>query len=84
MRVELPMSKLIANDLDGGNVKMHLERMTQMTRQTLIYKIIQSLHDEGALDVHNYLNYIEQVNDMYNIIERVLDNIVLIEGEVLQ
>ena len=55
-----------------------------MTRQTLIYKIIQSLHDEGALEVDNYYNYIEQANDMYNIIERVLDNIVLIEGSVIE
>lgn len=54
-----------------------------MTRQTLIYKIIQSLNDEGALDVNNYLN-IEQVDDMYKIIERVLDNIVLVEGSVIE
>lgn len=55
-----------------------------MTRQTLIYKIIQRLHEEGALEVDNYMNYIEQANDMYKIIERVLDNIVLIEGSVIE
>lgn len=78
------MSNLIANDLDGGNVKTNLERMIQMTRQTLIYKIIQSLNDEGALDVNNYMNYIDQAEDIYNIIERVLDNIVLVEGSVIE
>lgn len=55
-----------------------------MTRQTLIYKIIQSLHDEGVLEVNNYMNYIEQANDIYNIIERALDNIILIEGSVIE
>lgn len=55
-----------------------------MTRQTLIWKMINALHDEGALDIDNYSTYIEQTGDMYEIIERVLDNIVLIEGEVLQ
>lgn len=54
-----------------------------MTRQTLIYKIIQRLHEEGALDVNNYLNYIEQVDDMYNIIEEELDGILLIEGSII-
>ena len=55
-----------------------------MTRQTLIYKIIQSLNDEGALDVKNYLNYVEQVNDMYTIVERVLDDYVIVEGSVIE
>lgn len=55
-----------------------------MTRQTLIWKMINALHDEGALEVNNYMNYIEQSNDMYKVIERVLDNIVLIEGSVIE
>ena len=55
-----------------------------MTRQTLIWKMINSLHEEGALEIENYMNYIEQANDMYSIIERVLDNIVLIEGSVIE
>ena len=78
------MSKLIANDLDGGNVKTHLEGMIQMTKQTLIWKMINALHDEGALEIENYHGYIEQAEDMYEIIERVLDNIVLIEGSVIE
>lgn len=55
-----------------------------MTRQTLIYKIIQRLHEEGALEVNNYINYIEQANDMYNIIEKELDDFTLIKGDVLK
>lgn len=55
-----------------------------MTRQTLIYKIVQTLNDEGILDVHNYPNNIEQCKDVHDIIERVLDNIVLIEGSVVE
>lgn len=55
-----------------------------MTRQTLIYKIIQRLHEEGALEVDNYYNYIEQANDMYNIIKEELDGFTLIKGEVLK
>lgn len=55
-----------------------------MTRQTLIYKIIQSLKEEGALDVNNYITYVDQVDDMYSVIERVLDDYVIVEGEVLR
>lgn len=55
-----------------------------MTRQTLIYKIIQRLHEEGALEVNNYMNYIEQANDIYSIIEKELDGILLIEGRAIE
>ena len=55
-----------------------------MTRQTLIYKIIQSLHEEGALDVNNYPTYVDQVDDMYSVIERVLDDYVIVEGSVIE
>lgn len=54
-----------------------------MTRESLIYKIIQSLHDEGALDINNYYGYSEQVNDMYSIIEKILDDYVIIEGHTI-
>lgn len=54
-----------------------------MTRESLIYKIIQSLHDEGALDINNYYDYSEQANDMYSIIEKILDDYVIIEGHVI-
>lgn len=55
-----------------------------MTRQTLVYKIIQRLKEEGALEIENYMNYIEQVNDMYNIIEEELKDFTLIKGEVIE
>lgn len=55
-----------------------------MKRNTLIAKIVQTLNDEGALDVDNYPNNIEQCIDVHDIIERVLDNVVLIEGSVIE
>lgn len=55
-----------------------------MKRDTLIYKIVQALNDEGALDVNNYLNNIEQCKDVHDVIERTLDGIVLIEGRVIE
>lgn len=55
-----------------------------MIRQTLIYNIVQKLHEEGALRVNNHMNYIDQANSIYNIIERVLDNVVLLEGSVIE
>lgn len=55
-----------------------------MKRDTLIWKIVQSLHDAGALEIDNYMNYIEQANDIHNIIEKVLDGVVLIQGEVME
>lgn len=55
-----------------------------MKRDTLIYKIVQSLNDNGALDVNNYLNNIEQCKDVHDIIEKALDGVVLIQGEVME
>lgn len=55
-----------------------------MTKQTPIYKLIQRLKEEGALEIENYMNYIEQVNAIYSIIERELDGILLIEGRVIE
>lgn len=45
-----------------------------MKKDTLIWKITNKLHDEGALELGNYMNYIEQANDIHDIIEgRVID-----------
>ena len=33
-----------------------------MKRDTLIWKMINRLHDEGALELGNYMNDIEQAN----------------------
>lgn len=55
-----------------------------MKRDTLIWKMINRLHDEGALELGNYMNYIEQANDIHNIIERELDGYGLFEGGVLE
>ncbi len=54
-----------------------------MNREILIYKIIQTLNEEGALDINNYCGYPEQANDMYSIIDKCLDDYVIIEGRVV-
>lgn len=54
-----------------------------MKRDTLIYKIVQALNDEGALDVNNYSNNIEQCTDVHDIIEKVLDDYVIVEGRMV-
>lgn len=55
-----------------------------MTRDTLIWMIINKLHDEGALELDNYVNYIEQANDIHNIIEEILNSYVIIQGRVIE
>ena len=55
-----------------------------MKRDTLIWKIVQTLNDEGTLDINNYLNYIEQANDIHDIIEKELDGYLLVKGEVME
>ncbi|WP_190283555.1 hypothetical protein [Cellulosilyticum sp. WCF-2] len=55
-----------------------------MKRDTLIYKIIQLLNDNGSLDVNNYLNNIEQCKDVHDIIEKVLDDYVIVEGQIIE
>ncbi|ADZ82597.1 hypothetical protein [Cellulosilyticum lentocellum] len=55
-----------------------------MKRDTLIWKIVNRLHDERALELDNYMNYIEQANDIYKIIERELKDFTLIQGEVME
>ena len=55
-----------------------------MKRDTLIWKIVQSLNENGALDVNNYLNYVEQANDIHDIIEKELDRYLIVSGEVME
>ena len=55
-----------------------------MKKDTLIWKIINKLHDEGALELSNYVNYIEQANDIHDIIEKILIDYVIIEGVVVE
>lgn len=55
-----------------------------MKRETLIYKIVQSLNDNGALDVNNYLNNVEQCKEVHDIIEKALDGVLLIEGRLIE
>lgn len=54
-----------------------------MTRQALIKKMVYMLREEGALDIDNYMNGIEQCQDVKKIIEKCLDGFEIIEGRVI-
>ena len=54
-----------------------------MNRKTLIDKIVFMLDSEGVLDIGNYMNTIDQTNDVKKIIERCLDDYVIIKGHVI-
>lgn len=54
-----------------------------MNRQVLIDKIVYYLREEGALDVDNYVNVIEQCQDVKKIIENILTDYVIIEDRVI-
>ena len=41
-----------------------------MKRDTLIWKIVQTLNDNGALDINNYMNYTEQDGDIHDLIKK--------------
>lgn len=55
-----------------------------MKRDELIYKIVQSLNDNGVLDVGNYSDTAEQCQDVHDVISKVLDGVVLINGSVIE
>ena len=55
-----------------------------MKRDTLIWKITNALNDNGALEANNYMNYIEQANDIHDIIEKELDGYLIVKGEVME
>ena len=55
-----------------------------MTRQVLIDKIVYMLREEGALDIDNYMNRIEQCQDIRKIIESCLHDYVIVEGLVIE
>lgn len=55
-----------------------------MTRQALIEKMVYTLREEGALDIGNYMNSVEQCQDIKKIIEKCLDSFEIIEGRVLK
>ena len=55
-----------------------------MTRNTLIWKIVNSLNDNGALDLNNYTTYIEQANDIHDIIRKELEDYLSVKGEVVE
>ena len=46
-----------------------------MTRETLIWKIVNALHDNDTL--------VEQANEIHDIIQRELEDIILIQGSVI-
>ena len=55
-----------------------------MKRDVLIWKIVNMLHEEGALELDNYMNYIDQANDLHDIIDKILIDYVIIEGSVVE
>lgn len=55
-----------------------------MNKKSLIYKIVNRLLDEEALDINNFMNGIEQGNAVADIIEKELDGYLIVKGEVLE
>lgn len=55
-----------------------------MNKKALIYKIVNRLLDEEALDVRNFMNALEQGNAVAEIIEKELDGHLLVKGEILE
>ena len=56
----------------------------QMTRETLIWKIVNALHDNDTLDIRNFDTYVEQANAIHDVIQEELEDYVLIKGEVIK
>ena len=56
----------------------------QMKRETLIWKIVNALNDNDALDIRNFETYVEQANAIHDIIQEELEDIVLIKGKVIE
>ena len=52
----------------------------QMTRETLIWKIVNALHDNDTLDIRNFDTYVEQANAIHDVIQEELEDYVIVEG----
>ena len=55
-----------------------------MTRNTLIWKIVNALNDNETLDIRNFETYVEQAHAIHDIIQEELEDIVLIKGKVIE
>lgn len=55
-----------------------------MKKDTLIWKIVNALHDNETLDVKNFETYVEQANAIHDVIEKELETYVLIKGNVVE
>ena len=55
-----------------------------MKRKELIESIVSALAEGGALEDGNYSTYEAQEADVYDIIESVLDDYVIVKGTVVE
>lgn len=55
-----------------------------MKRETLIWKIVNALHDNDALDVRNFGTYVEQANAIHDVIQEELEDYVIVDGRVIE
>lgn len=51
-----------------------------MTRNTLIWKIVNALNDNDTLDVKNFDTYVEQAHAIHDVIQEELEDYVIVEG----
>ncbi len=54
-----------------------------MTRNTLIWKIVNALNDNDTLDIRNFETYVEQANAIHDVIQEELEGYVIVEGSVI-
>ena len=55
-----------------------------MKKDTLIWKIVNALHDNDTLDVRNFETYVEQAHAIHDIIQEELEDYVIVEGSVIE
>ena len=55
-----------------------------MKRETLIWKIVNALHDNDTLDINNFENYVEQANAIHDVIQEELEDYVIVKGRVIE
>ena len=55
-----------------------------MTKNTLIWKIVNALHDNDTLDVRNFDTYVDQANKIHDVIQEELEDYLLVKGEVIK
>lgn len=78
------MFQFIASNNDGFAHKYDLRGSEQMTRNTLIWKIVNALNDNETLDIRNFETYVEQAHAIHDIIQEELEGYVIVEGKEVQ